>query len=234
MRLLRLLAIACVATSLGVAAPAWGHGDPSGHYLETDQLYPSFADRPSQALELQLLGLLQAVRRDGYPIKVALVGGKDDLTDAPGMLRHPQRYADQLVAGLESVRPVTAPLLVVTPHGLGIAGRAMADDVYGPVTRASGPALLGALSQRRPADGDALAQTAIAAVRRIARAGGHALPADVPPARILASGPSRAAGGGGSTPGWLPLAVFAAVFLLAWLAYELRIRAPRRRRPVIT
>ena len=110
----------------------------------------------------------------------------------------------------------------------------MADDVYGPVTRASGPALLGALSQRRPADGDALAQTAIAAVRRIARAGGHALPADVPPARILASGPSRAAGGGGSTPGWLPLAVFAAVFLLAWLAYELRIRAPRRRRPVIT
>ena len=86
------------------------------------RLYPSFADRPSQALELQLLGLLQAVRHDGYPIKVALVGGKDDLTDAPGMLRHPQRYADQVVAGLESVRPVTAPLLVVTPHGLGIAG----------------------------------------------------------------------------------------------------------------
>jgi len=123
---------------------------------------------------------------------------------------------------------------VVTPHGLGIAGRAMADEVYGPVTPASEQALLGALAQRRPEGGDALAQTAIAAVRRIARVGGHALPADVQAARILAPGPSRAGGGGGSTPGWLPLAVFAAVFLLAWLAYELRIRAPRRRRPVIT
>jgi hypothetical protein len=231
---LRTFAIACVVASLGAAAPAWGHGDPSGHYLETDPLYPSFADRPSQALELQLLGLLQAVRRDGYPVKVALVGGKDDVADTPAMLRHPQRYADFLVSELEAARPVTAPLLVITPHGVGVAGRAMRGEVYGPVTPAAVPTLLGPLAGRRPGDGDALAQTAIAAVRRIARVGGHALPADVPPARILAPGPSRAGGGGGSTPGWLPLAVFAAVFLLAWLAYELRIRAPKRRRPVIT
>lgn len=231
---LRTLAIACVATCLGVAAPAWGHGDPSGHYLETDPLYPSFAERPSQALELQLLGLLQAAQRDGYPIKVALVGGEDDVTDTPGMLRHPQRYAEQLVAELEAVRPVTAPLLVVTPHGLGVAGRAMADRVYGPVTRAGARGLLGSLSGRRPADGDALAQTALAAVRRVARIGGHGLPADVPPARAISPGPSRAGGGDGSTPRWMPLAVFAAVFLLAWLGYELRIRAPKRRRPAVT
>ena len=109
----------------------------------------------------------------------------------------------------------------------------MADRVLRPVTPASGPALLG--DRGAPPGGRRRARaTAIAAVRRIARVGGHALPADVPPARILAPGPSRAGGGGGSTPGWLPLAVFAAVFLLAWLAYELRIRAPRRRRPVIT
>ena len=231
---LRSLVIACVAASLGVAAPAWGHGDPSGHYLETDLLYPSFAQRPSQALELQLLGLLQAAQRDGYPIKVALVGGEDDVTDTPGMLRRPQRYAEQLVAGLEAVQPVTAPLLVVTPHGVGVAGRAMNRTVYAPVTRSGAPALLGPVAGRRPEDGDALAETAMVAVRRIARLGGHALPPDVPPARVLAAGPSRAEGGGGSTPGWLPLAVFAAVFLLAWLAYELRIRAPRRRRPATT
>ena len=231
---LRTLAIACVAASLGVAAPAWGHGDPSGHYLETDLLYPSFAERPSQALELQLLGLLQAAQRDGYPVKVALVGAADDLED-PAMLRSPQRYAEQLVGELETVRPVTAPLLVVSPHGIGAAGRAMRGEVYGPLTRAGASSLLGPVAARRPADGDALAQAAIAAVRRVAHAGGHALPADVPPAAVLAAGPSRAGGGAGSTPGWLPIAVFAAVFLLAWLAYELRTRAPwRRRRPAIT
>ena len=72
MRRLRPLAVAA-SRSPCVAAPASAHGDPAGHYLETDQLYPSFANRPSQALELQLLGLLQAAARRGYPIKVALV-----------------------------------------------------------------------------------------------------------------------------------------------------------------
>jgi hypothetical protein len=102
------------------------------------------------------------------------------------------------------------------------------------VTRAHAPALLGPLAARRPADGDALAVLATDVVRRVARLGGHALPADVPPAKLLAPGPSRAGGGEGSPTGWIPLAVFAAVFLLAWLAYELRIRAPRRGRPAIT
>jgi hypothetical protein len=229
---LRTLAIACVAASLGVAAPAWGHGDPSGHYLETDLLYPSFAERPSQALELQLLGLLQATQRDGYPVKVALVGATDDLEN-PAMLRSPQRYAEQLAGELETVRPVTAPLLVVSPHGIGVAGRALRGKVYGPVTRTGASSLLGPVAARRPAEGDALAQAAIAAVRRIARVGGHALPANVPPARAIAPGPPRAAASG--APAWrLPAVVFAAVFLLAWLAYELRTRAPRRRRPVIS
>lgn len=34
------------------------------------------------------------------------------------------------------------------------------------------------------ADGDQLARTAMAAVRRVARAGGHRLPANVPPAKL--------------------------------------------------
>ena len=232
---LRSLAIACVAASLGVAAPASGHGDPSGHYLETDLLYPSFAEqRPSQEIELRLLGLLQAAQRDGYPVRVAIVAGAADLED-PAMLRSPQRYAERLVGELETVRPVTAPLLVVSPHGVGVAGRAMRGEVYGPVTRASASALLGPGASRRPARGDGLAQAAIAAVRRVARLGGHALPADVAPAKVLAPGPSRGVPGDRGLPGWLPVAVFAAVFLLAWLAFELRVRAPRRRqRPAVT
>ena len=232
---LRSLVIVCVAASLGAATPAYGHGDPTGHYLETDALYPSIVARGSQAVELRLLGVLQAAQRDGYPVKVAILGDESDVEENPGYYRQPQRYAERLAADLEVARPVTAPVLVVTPHGIGVAGRAMSGDDYGPITRAQAPALLGGLSARRPADGDALAGLADAAVRRVARIGGHALPADVPPAKLLVPGPSPAGGGEGSTSGWIPIAVFAAVFLLAWLAFELRTRAPwRRRRPVIT
>jgi type VI protein secretion system component VasF len=75
-------------------------------------------------------------------------------------------------------------------------------------------------------------------VRRVALLGGHPLPADAPPARTIAGagGPSsaRAAADDTSLPGWLPFAVFAAVFLLAWLGYELRMRAPGRpHRPAV-
>ena len=86
---LRNLVIACVAASLGVAAPAYGHGDPTGHYLETDSLYPSIAARGSQAIELQLLGVLQAVQRDGYPVKVAILGNESDVEENPGFTGSP-------------------------------------------------------------------------------------------------------------------------------------------------
>ena len=190
----------------------------------------------SQALELQLLGLLQAVQRDGYPIKVALVGGEDDLDRRRrGCSGSPQRYAEQLVADLE-----------VRAAGHGPAARGHAARPRGRGARDGGRRLrTGHAGERAGAARAARRSAARPTATRWRRprsprcggsrgVGGHALPADVPPARLLAPGPSRAGGGEGSTPGWLPLAVFAAVFLLAWLAYELRIRAPRRRRPVIT
>ena len=231
---LRILVIAGVAASLGAAAPAFGHGDPTGHYLETEALYPSLAARPSQAVELQLLGVLQAVQRDGYPVKVALVGSEDDLADMPSMFRRPQRYAEELVRGLEVARPVTAPVLVITPHGMGVAGRAMVRGVYGPVTRAQAPGAAG--PARRPPGGRRRWAGAgrDRAVRRVARLGGHALPADVAPARLLAPGPSRAVPSDGSAPGWLPFAVFAAVFLLGVARVRAAHRAPRRRRHPLT
>ena len=47
---------------------------------------PSIAARGSQAIELQLLGVLQAAQRDGYPVKVAIVGSETDVEENPGML----------------------------------------------------------------------------------------------------------------------------------------------------
>jgi hypothetical protein len=77
-------------TATGTAS---AHGDPASHYLETDLLYPSFARQPSVAVQVQVLGLLQATERRGYPIKVALVAGAEDVVDDLTMLRTPQRYA---------------------------------------------------------------------------------------------------------------------------------------------
>jgi hypothetical protein len=192
-----------------------GHGDPASHYLEAEQLYPALASRPSQARELRLLGLLQAAERRDYPIKVALVATVDDLTDEPQMLRRPQAYADfvasELGGGLE------APVLIVTPYGLGVSGQ------RGPRVPVRG------IGVPRRADGDALAATAMVAVRRLAASDGHPLPAKVPPARLVSRGVASAPGDdSGGIDLRLAAVLFTAVLLVGLLAFELWIRVPRR------
>jgi hypothetical protein len=202
MRLAALLAVCALA----LPAAALAHGDAASHYLETESLYPSFANRPSEAVELRLLGLLQASARAGYPLKVALVGATDDVPENPGMLRTPQRYAEY-VHGVLADSP--APLLVVSPYGLGVAG---ARGIrLGPAPTAG--------------DGDALATAAMVAVRRIARAGGHPLPAEVAPAAVVVSSSEGDAGGLGR--GWLSLAIFVAVLAAAVLSRPFRRRRCR-------
>ena len=130
MRGLRAVGAALIA-ALAVAPAALAHGDPASHYLETDALYPSYSRQPSQARQLELLGLLEAAERRGYPIKVALVAGPEDLVEDLGMLRTPQRYARPVAALIE--RRLTAPVLIVTPYGAGVAGRASVDGRLRPV-----------------------------------------------------------------------------------------------------
>jgi hypothetical protein len=197
---------------LALAAPggAMGHGDPASHYLEAEPLYPAFADRPSQAVELQLLGLLQAAERRGYPIKVALVAGEGDLIDEPSMLRRPQRYAE--FVGRELGEGVRAPVLVVTPFGFGVSGAGVRRSVVGGIQPHAG--------------GDALARAAMAAVRQLARAGGHPLPADVPPAPMLGS---KAPTATGSNELVRVAALFGVTFLLLFGAFELWARRGRPR-----
>ncbi len=204
---------------VALAAPgsALGHGDPASHYLEAELLYPAFASRPSQAVELELLGVLQASERRGYPIKVALVATEDDLTDDPQMLRRPQRYAEFVSGELGST--LRGPVLIVTPFGFGISGPDL--------TRAEARSLAQGLDPPQGRQGDALARAAIAGARQLARAGGHPLPADIPPAPVLGSEPSSA--GSGSTDLIRVAVLFGVTFLVLWLSFELWTRrAPRR------
>jgi hypothetical protein len=211
--------LAAVLVALVGVDDALAHGDPASHYLEAEQLYPAFANRPSQAVELELLGLLQASERRGYPIKVALVSAEGDLTDDPAMLGQPQRYAEFVHAELGP--GVRAPVVVVTPFGFGVAGPRLG--------RARAHSLVRGLDVPRVGGGDALARAAMAAVRQIARAAGRPLPADVPPAPMLASsvGSSRGAGSASSDLA-KAAALFGVTFLVLWLSFEVWSRRGRR------
>ena len=156
---------------IAATGSAWAHGDPASHYLETDPLYPSFSRQPSVDVQLQLLGLLQATERRGYPIKVALVAGAEDLVDDLTMLKTPQRYATTVASTIE--HDLEAPVLVITPFGIGISGNGRRNGVLRPLTARDARKLVRGLGVPPDPEGDDLARTAMAAVRRVARAGGH-------------------------------------------------------------
>jgi MYXO-CTERM domain-containing protein len=127
------------------------------------------------------------------------------------MLRTPQRYAEMVTSTLEFAGDLTAPVVIVTPHGIGVGGREGARFV-GP---RRGRALARGVELAPAPDADEMARAAMRTVRRIARTGGHPLPADVPPAQVVVSrAPARDAGAsstgddGGSAP-WIPLAAAA-------------------------
>jgi hypothetical protein len=223
--------LATLLLALAVPAAAAAHGDASSHYLETQALYPASTNQASPAVELQLLGFLDAVEAKGYPMKVALLGSVNDIPDEPQMLRAPQRYAERLGRQLERADVLTAPVVVVTPYGLGVSGRAMVRDRFGPVSRKGARALVGGIDVGRPPSGDELARAAIAATRRIAAAGGHPLPAHVPPAKVPTP-PSLDPPGQGSGV-WAAAAVFAAIFGAAVAFYEVLARRSLRRRRLV-
>jgi hypothetical protein len=214
--------LAALLALLTAPAIAFAHGDAASHYLETGSLYPSFAKQPSQAVELQLLGLLDAAKASGYPLKVALVADESDVIDMPEMLGRPQAYAEYVAEQLEGVRvAVDAPIVVISPSGVGIAGPHASDATDG-------------LGIPAGATGDQLAALALTAVRQVAAAGGHALPATVPPATVPVVAPTSAPGSGYDLGGLAPIAVFAAIFGSAVALFEGRTRLARRRRGRMT
>ena len=221
----RLGAVLTITLAALIApAGAMAHGDPSSHYLETDQLYPGFANRPSQQVELELTGLLEAARQAGYPIKVGIVGSVDDLTEDAAMFKTPQRYAEYVSAALGTPN-VKAPVLIVTPNGVGISGAQELGGRLRQVRSSDVARLLGDVRSSPTATGDELARTAMAAVRRIAAAGGHPLPQYVAPAKVLTSNYSPDDSSLGML---LPAVLFATIFFGAWLWFEIRSRSARR------
>jgi hypothetical protein len=141
------------------------------------------------------------------------------------MLKRPQDYATFVAGELSQARPLRGLVLVVTPTGYGLAGNLPdeAGDLQ-TVDRDESDALVAKLGPAAGEGGEALAEAAEKATRRLAADAGHPLPSYVPPAQPLQSSTAAEPSDSGGFNLWLALGVFVGVFLFAALAYEAQRR----------
>jgi hypothetical protein len=179
MRALAAAAVALVALALVPAALA--DGDPASDYLITQPAFLPFDSHVDKDKAAQLLALLAASQKAGFPIRVAVIATKTDLGSVPILYRQPVKYAQFL--GQELFYYYTHNLLVVMPNGFGVYahGRSPAGD------RA-------AVARLRPAgttDGNTLVAAADRAVRTLASRRGITLPAATAAASSSGSSSNR-------------------------------------------
>jgi hypothetical protein len=192
---------ALVVLSL-VPAAARADVDPASDILLLQDAFIPQSPPPPQDLVATLQGQLKALRKAGFPLKVAIIGASTDLGGVPQMFGKPQEYARFL--GTE-LRGATGrrdqPLLVVMAAGFGTfsVDAKVAAAVRGvKIGQGGNPDLI---------------RAAIEAVSKMAAAAGHPIKTVTP-------------GGGGSSGA--PVAVFVLpVLLLGAVGLILSRRKPR-------
>jgi hypothetical protein len=119
---LALLAVAAGAAAVLIAVfvvhDALADGDPASDYLISQQLFVSFKATFSDANATRLRELLDDSKRQGFPLKVAVIAGRYDLGSVPSLFGKPQQYARFL--GQEDYYFFKDELLVVMPQGYGL------------------------------------------------------------------------------------------------------------------
>lgn len=203
-------ATALLGVALALLAPAAAHanGDPVSDLLLFQDAYMPYFPAPSEAEADTLTRLLARLRNEGYPMKVAIIGGAGDLGANPDLLGRPAGYAELLADEL-AFRVRNPRLLVVMADGL--AGRNLGPE---------GEAALEEIAIDTGDETDGLVRTAIEAIARVASANGR--PTDVPE---IAKDAEPARDGGRS---YLALYIVAALLValgLALVAASRRIRA---------
>jgi hypothetical protein len=143
---------------------AWADGDPASDVLLVQDVFYPYQPPVPPKLEAALNGLLAATARAHIPLKVAIIGSREELGLVPEYFGRPQAYAEFLDREISYNEPHS--LLVVMPAGFGLVG-------VGP---ASALARI-AINARQRTYG--LTRAAILAVGALARANGH--PVALPP-----------------------------------------------------
>lgn len=147
------------------AAPASADGDPASDVLAVQSLFLPQDAAVSSTQAAQLQQLINEAPRTGYQIRVALIASATDLGSVTELWRKPQTYAEFLAQELGLA--YHGPLLIVMPNGLGLHAP---QRLFAPSTHL--PAGLRSLIP-----GANLGAAAITAIRQLAAASGHPLPA---------------------------------------------------------
>jgi hypothetical protein len=192
--------VACLAAgaAIATAAPARGDGDPASDVLATQSLFLPQDAGVGAPRQGQLVALLEAARRSGVELRVAVIASPADLGSVGALWRRPLSYSRFLGQELSLVS--RAPLLVVMPNGLA---------VYGPGGRAAAAqAAVAALAP--PGSVARLGAVTLVAIQRYAAATGHPL---VAPAAGIQEGATPT---GNDVLAWIVFALGAAVIVAAW------------------
>jgi hypothetical protein len=195
----RFVALVLLVFLVLPAGLASADGDPPSDVLISQNVYYPYSPPVSAAVQKVLSKATADAKRAGYPIRVAIVAGQNDLGSVPTLFGHPQQYAKFLQSEITFNKP--RPLLTVMPAGFGwVAAGPGADRV---MKGLPSPGLVS----------DSLAQGAAGAVAKLAAAAGHPIPAPA-----VVSGSSSGSGKSkSSTPWW----VFVVPLVLVALAVAL-------------
>jgi hypothetical protein len=199
------LAAVTAAIALG-ASNALADGDPASDVLITERVfYPYYTTTPKEQVD-RLQRTVDAAYTAGYPIRVAVITSPQDLGTASGLWEKPETYARFL--SKELAFAYKGRLLIVNPWGFGYVSGTRPD-----------PAKLRLLESVPIGNStDELFQAADDAVRRLAGAAGHTLPAE------------KTSSGSSTTRDSLVIAGMAIVVALLALGVY-RLRRARSRRP---
>jgi hypothetical protein len=159
LRLCLLLMLLVVA--LAAAPGAWANADPASDVLYTQDVYLPYNNLVPVALGEQLTEDIENANDGGYPIKVAVIGSRNDLGLIQQLWLKPRLYAPFL--GRELLFLYRDNLLVVMPNGFGFFRNN--EDV------SDEERLLGRI--KVAPGGAGLGQATRVAVRRLAAAAGH-------------------------------------------------------------
>jgi hypothetical protein len=164
--LAKRVAIVVALLLLAVPAVARANGDPASDYLLVQSIFLPFNAKVDPPASKDLAETVRAANEKGSKIKVAVIGSRYDLGTAFSLYNKAQKYAEFL--GLELSFQYRDGLLVVMPNGYGYS-----------VNGKPNAAGINVVEALPPPGKDATKQVegATAAIRKLAAASGHPLPA---------------------------------------------------------
>ena len=162
----RRVGLVAVILLLTLPAVAHANGDPASDYLLIQSLFLPFNAKVDPGTTERLADVIREADKQNFRIRVAVIGSRYDLGTAFSLFNKAQRYAEFL--GLELSFQYRDRLLVVMPNGYGYSIGGKPD-----------PAGIRVVKKLPPpgADANKEVEGATTAIRRLAAAEGHVLPA---------------------------------------------------------